>query len=306
MARKTYTFEDRKNIVESREYELIEVLREKDKNGRSIIYIIIKCNQGHKTKMKWDNFMQGKNCKYCANNVKFTYDEVKEYIESFSDCKLLSNEYINEQKKLKIKCLKCNNDYEVSYHHFKNNHSRCPKCAIKRVTESHKHNYDYVKEYIENFGYKLLSNEYNRLHDKLDIECNKGHVFKMTFSKFYHENQRCPICNESKGGREISKILDKYNIEYIPQYKFKDCKFKQQLPFDFYLPKYNCCIEYDGNQHYEIIEWFGGLDKFINTKIRDTIKNDYCKNNNINLIRVPYWEFDNIEEILKHEFLKHE
>lgn len=72
--------------------------------------------------------------------------------------------------------------------------------------------------------------------------------------------------------------------------------------FDFYLPKYNCCIEYDGRQHFEIIERFGGLDGFINTKFRDTYKNWYCEKNNIKMIRISYKDYENIEEILNKEF----
>ena len=91
------------------------------------------------------------------------------------------------------------------------------------------------------------------------------------------------------------------------QYKFDDCRSKDKLPFDFYVLSKNIAIEYDGRQHYEIIEWFGGFDSFIEGKIRDTIKTIYCKENNIKLIRIPYWDFDNIEEILDREleeFLK--
>ena len=70
------------------------------------------------------------------------------------------------------------------------------------------------------------------------------------------------------------------------------------MPFDFYLPQYNICIEYDGEFHYKMIM---GYDEFINQKIRDTIKTVYCKENNIKLIIIPYWEFNNIENILIKE-----
>lgn len=75
---------------------------------------------------------------------------------------------------------------------------------------------------------------------------------------------------------------------YIPQHKFDDCVHKRRLPFDFYLPEKRICIEYDGMQHEKPIEYFGGKKGFENTKIRDKIKNDYCKANNIKLIRVSY------------------
>ena len=75
------------------------------------------------------------------------------------------------------------------------------------------------------------------------------------------------------------------------------------LPFDFYLPDYNILIEFDGKQHY-VIESFGkDLDTFISIKIRDTIKNIYCDKNNLNLIRIPYWEINNIEEILNNKII---
>ena len=125
----------------------------------------------------------------------------------------------------------------------------------------------------------------------------------MSLGKF-KDGRRCPKCKKSKGEIEISKILDLYNIKYEEEYRFENCKFKYTLPFDFYLPEYNTCIEYDGIQHFYIIEQFGGLDGFISSKIRDTIKNIYCENNNIKLIRIPYWEFNNIETIINEELVK--
>ena len=108
----------------------------------------------------------------------------------------------------------------------------------------------------------------------------------------------CPQCNESKGEKRVAKYLDSRNIEYERQYKFNDCKSNKELPFDFYIHSLNIAIEYDGGQHYMIVNHFGGLNGFITTKIHDTIKTQYCKNNNIRLIRIPYWDFDNIENIL--------
>ena len=90
---------------------------------------------------------------------------------------------------------------------------------------------------------------------------------------------------------------------YIREYRFDNCKYKYRLPFDFYLTEYNICIEYDGKQYYEPVEYFGGEKAFKETKKRDATKNNYCQNNDIKLIRIPYWEFDNIENILEKELL---
>ena len=73
------------------------------------------------------------------------------------------------------------------------------------------------------------------------------------------------------------------------------------LPFDFYLFKYNILIEYQGEQHYKPRKKFGGEEGFKNTVIRDNIKKQYCKNNNIKLIEIPYTEIKSIGDILKKE-----
>ena len=151
---------------------------------------------------------------------------------------------------------------------------------------------DYASKVLTECGKEILE-----IVDSLERKANKLTAIKVVKNEEYN-NYRCPYCNNSKGEKRVLEILNKLNIDCIPQYRFKDCKFKNTLPFDFYLPKYNICIEFDGEQHYKIKECFGGLDEFINIKIRDTIKNEYCKNNNIKLIRIPYWEFDGIENII--------
>ena len=70
---------------------------------------------------------------------------------------------------------------------------------------------------------------------------------------------------------------------------------------DFILPEYKIWIEFDGVQHYKIINYFGGLDKFITLKIHDTFKNIYAKEHGYRMIRIPYWNINNIEHILNEE-----
>ena len=101
---------------------------------------------------------------------------------------------------------------------------------------------------------------------------------------------RCIACsakdNQSKGVKKIIKILTDNNIQYKTEYSFKDCKYKNKLRFDFFLPDYNCCIEYDGEQHFQENTLF--QDPLSTVQLRDNIKNQYCENNNIKLIRIPY------------------
>ena len=86
----------------------------------------------------------------------------------------------------------------------------------------------------------------------------------------------------------IASILSKHKIKYIPQAKFQECRNIHPLKFDFYLYEYNTIIEYDGEQHDKPIKFFGGEEAFAKRIKNDNIKNCYCKENDINLIRLSY------------------
>ena len=88
----------------------------------------------------------------------------------------------------------------------------------------------------------------------------------------------CPQCNESFGERKTRQWLNSRNIKYIYQKIFKDCKDIKPLPFDFYLPDYNICIEYDGMQHFTPIDYFGGQESFERTVKHDKIKDNFSCN----------------------------
>lgn len=122
------------------------------------------------------------------------------------------------------------------------------------------------------------------------------------------KDARCPMCESvsSKGENEISSILDKNNVDYIPQHRFDDCRNIKPLPFDFYIKGKNTCIEFQGKQHYEPVQ-FGGIseevanENLIEVRQRDLIKSNFCRSENIRLIVIPYWDFNNIEKILTSE-----
>lgn len=100
-------------------------------------------------------------------------------------------------------------------------------------------------------------------------------------------------CEISRGETLVKDILNKENISFETQYVFTDCINPQtgaRLKFDFYLPDYNCCIEYDGTQHFQECQWTKseGLEKI---QTRDKIKNIFCSSNNIRLIRIPYTDY---------------
>lgn len=118
-------------------------------------------------------------------------------------------------------------------------------------------------------------------------------------------NRGCPHCCKSKGEKETSRILDLLNIKYIEQKRFKECKNKHTLPFDFYLPNYNICIEYNGEQHYIPTDFSDRHDKkqgklnLKQIKKHDSIKQRFCEKEDIKLIVIKYTQINKIEEILR-------
>ena len=139
---------------------------------------------------------------------------------------------------------------------------------------------------IEQCGKTGSKGNYKRLWK---CKCDCGNETFVTLSDLRTSNTiSCGCSKISHGEYYIMSILKENNITFIQQYKFNDCKNKLPLPFDFYLPDYNICIEYDGEQHFKPVDYFGGEDDFVKRKINDKIKTQYCFKNNIYLIRIPY------------------
>jgi len=113
----------------------------------------------------------------------------------------------------------------------------------------------------------------------------------------------CKLCkSSSKGESKVENILIERKIKYIKEKTFEDCRgTKRPLPFDFYLPDYNICIEFDGVQHYKPVERFGGIEGFNEVVKNDNIKNNYCLSNNIKLIRISYKDKKLINYIIQQE-----
>lgn len=294
MGRK-WDYEKVKKYIENFEYKL---LSKEYKNNK--IKLLIKCNKGHIFECSFHNFKdRNSRCPYC-NGKKITYNMVKFYIESCS-YKLLSEDYVGNSTKLLIKCDK-GHIFKMRWNNFQQG-QRCPICD-----KSHKKNYEDIKMEIEKEKYKLITCEYRNSKEKLLIMCPNGHTYKSSWNNF-RRGRRCPMCNITKGEKKIKEILDNNKIEYIYNKKyFKDLKGINGglLRPDFIIPSLKIWIEYDGIQHFEPKDFAGKGEEwaekeFILRKMKDEIKNEYAKEHDWKLIRIPYWEYDNIENILIKE-----
>lgn len=162
----------------------------------------------------------------------------------------------------------------------------CPHCNIELKYLTNK---TFIEKahiiHDKKYDYSLVN--YIDKSTKIKIICPKHGVFKQQPTS-HLKNHGCPICCESKGEKEVANYLNSKRIEYIREYIFNDCKNIKPLPFDFYIPSINTCIEYDGRQHYIINEYFGGEKGYMSIVNRDKIKTNYCEDNGIKLIRIKY------------------
>jgi hypothetical protein len=177
---------------------------------------------------------------------------------------------------------------------------RCPEKIALSVRKSLR---QFINEAnsVHDFRYSYDKSDYISNQTKVIITCPiHGDFLQRPLSHI--QGNGCSNCNESKGEKEIARFLNKNNILYYRQHKFHDCRNVFELPFDFYIPSKRTIIEFDGKQHYEPIEHFGGLKAYESLKVNDKIKNDYCEDNYIDLIRIRYDQIDRISDILKESF----
>lgn len=239
--------------------------------------------------------LQGQGCPVCSGNIKLTNESfIKKAIEIHSglyDYSLV--EYKSNKIKVKIIC-KIHDIFQVRPDAHIYQKQGCKKCGVIQRTSRQD---DVIKKFnkIHNYEYDYSLVEYKNTYTDVKIICTKHGIFEQP-PHLHLRGQGCPICNESKGEKNIRKYLIKNNIIFIRQKRFDNCKDKIKLPFDFYLPDYNTCIEFDGEQHFKSVEYWGGEKRLKDTQNKDHIKSTYCKKNNIKLLRIKYTE--NIQEKL--------
>jgi Zn finger protein HypA/HybF involved in hydrogenase expression len=221
------------------------------------------------------------------HNNKYDYSLIKDNFNNFKSITIICPEH---------------GEFNQVWTNHTHSKQGCPKCAkYGRKSLS----LEQLKDKINNLntGYEYDWNSYKGYYDSsFKIKCNKHGWFNQQISNHLF-GQKCPKCKSSKGELIIEKFLKENNIKYITQKKFDKCinpKTNYKLKFDFYLPDKNLCIEYDGQLHYKSVKYFGGDKELQNIIFKDNIKNKFCKDNNINLIRISYINFNNINTILKN------
>jgi len=135
----------------------------------------------------------------------------------------------------------------------------------------------------DKYDYSLV--EYKGCNEKVKIICPTHGIFEQT-ARNHYRGSGCPKCRESHGARATRKFLISNKINFKAEHIFETCKYKDYLKFDFYLPDYNTVIEFQGEQHFRSVEYWGGDEDFEIRKKRDETKRDWCLKNGVKLIEL--------------------
>ena len=254
------------------------------------------------------NLLRGVGCpQCCANKRKYTNDEFQKILEEEMPNVKILEEYKGQTVKIKAKCKVCGYIWNTAPVTLIQDHKGCYNCGKKRTGEKLKLTNNEFIEKLNSINPDILSLEnYKDSKTKILVQCKKCEFQWYTKPNSLLNGHGCPYCNISKGETNISKYLDKNNITYEAQKTYDGLYGLQggKLSYDFYLPEYNLLIEFQGKQHKQSIEYFGGEDRFKIQQEHDRRKREYSKLHKIKLIEIWYYDIGNVEEILNKELNK--
>lgn len=249
-------------------------------------------------------------CGVCNGRNRNTEDFKIMLAEILPDIEVIG-EYIGARERIKVRCKVCGKEWEPLAYNLLSGYG-CPRCYDERRVELH-HKEDNIK--LEKLQTMHPDIEFIKIpyyaRDNVVCRCKVcGCEWEASYTNLtssYHSTG-CPKCKQSEGEEKIDKLLSDWEIDFIREYRFPDLKDKNTLPFDFYLPDYKTIIEFDGIQHFKVVTYGGTLEEaeqnFSLCQKHDKMKNEYCRKNGYNIIRIPYFKINDLENCLFDELVK--
>ena len=268
------------------------------KNNNTKLNLI--CEKGHDFNITYKHLKRGVWCPTCFGNKKKTIKDVIIFInKKHSKAKVISNIYVNSISKLDLICENGHN-FKISYNNIKIG-QWCSECSGKKKKT--------IKDVIilikkNHPEAKLLSKEYKNNNTKLNLICENGHPFMMSYDCI-RNGYWCPICAGSKGEELVRKVFEDKFKKLFPNIKpkwLKNPKTNCLLQLDGFCEELKLAFEYQGKQHYEYPNYYHKTKKqFEAQKYRDKIKKNLCKENNVILIEIKEIKdlsYENVELIV--------
>lgn len=259
--------------------------------------VCLRCGNEFKTSQSKQKFCSAK-CQGQARRM----DKSKVYSEIENRNFILKNTFETNRDVLKLECKICGYESQTSVNNFLDKKTGCKNCAgLKR-----KSNEEFLSEV-----YGLTKDEYSFIESyknkniKILVRHNEcGNIYPVSPDKFLR-GRRCPYCKQSHGELKIRDYLISHGLEFETQWTHDECKHVGLLRFDFAVfenKELTTLIEFDGEQHFKYKKFFHDEKGFEESLLRDSIKDNFCEDMKINLIRIPYYKIDEVEKILDNFF----
>lgn len=269
---------------------------------------------GHKWNPQFEKLLLGRGCPECAIKKRsdgrmLTTNEFLEKLKNVhGEAYSMIGDYKGSIVKTKFKCKSCENIWEATPNKLLCGRG-CPKCGIKRRAKKRSLPHDiFVQRILKIHSNKIsILNKLENTESRAICKCNVcSYIWETRANKLLYEATGCPDCArvlyQSTGNRIVEDVLRKHNFNFQMEVMFDECRYRRKLRFDagIFDDRGKCValIEFDGQLHFKAYDLYGGEDGFQMTKKRDSIKNKFCKDNEIPLLRIPYWEKAKIEDII--------
>lgn len=244
------------------------------------------------------------NKKRHINGKKTTEEFIAQVKEHVGDEYSVLGQYAGSKIAIAIKHNTCESEYKVRPTTFLQGR-RCKSCFEVARTKTTIHFIEEVKK-LTGDEFSVLS-EYQNNKTKLSMRHNVCESEYEVSPDSFLMGSRCPKCKYSKGEKAVAEVLERFSLRFETEFTFENCRNKRTLPFDFVVfvkdTENKVAIEFDGELHYVAVKHFGGEYALNHRQMLDSIKTKFCEENDIPLIRIPYWKIDEIEEILTRELL---
>lgn len=199
--------------------------------------------------------------------------------------------YKNNNTQVTLLCKKHGEFKQLPCNHLrKTANFGCNQCLVE-FNRSNTSEFIQKSKLIHGDTYSYDKVDYEIALKEVTITCVKHGDFHQK-PNAHLNGHGCPFCRESSGEAAVKVYLDELNIRYEREKRFKSCRYKKPLPFDFYLPDFNILIEYHGIQHFGTVgnNFFGGETAFVSRQKRDVIKQNWAEENKYKLITIRYDE----------------
>lgn len=279
-------------------------------NGRSLLtFLCSNCDTPFKnTGFLYKKSDDAKRCFVCKKKLKINHptsrsvfiDACKKVHGDYYDYSLIPDVFSAKQK-ITIICPK-HGEITTSADQHKNKYAGCQQCHISNITtanRSSKTNFIVKANSVHEFKYRYEQVDYINATTPITIICPKHGAYEQ-IPDVHLRGSGCKICGStSRPVKEILLMLDDLNVAYSTEKTFDDCigVKGRVLRFDIFIPENNLCIEYDGVHHFQPTKYSSNISNaqmetyFKIQQQNDKIKDEYCAQNNINFIRIPYTEY---------------